>query len=389
MIRGLVYAVITLIDLVALSTLIGAAWCLLWIVRPAGPDAPSGLISDRLYRLFGVCLPAVAISSICILVQRSVEMSGAGLGAILPVMPAVVLKTHFGGMWLVRLAGVAAAFAALWTGRRYSGSRLNAALLFFAGVIIAFARSASGHAADFDDFSPQQLSDWMHLVAMSSWGGALMALALAAPPSIAEADASNQRMVAGIADRFYVLFGPVLSVLVLTGLYNSWVEVGSWQALVTTSYGRVLSLKLTLLLFLAFRYIAPPEHGRDEGVFAIKFLRRTRFEAMVVLGVLMCVAPLVQLIPARHQSHMQHPGHAGSHAGAHGPVVSSETNSARITYRCPEEMESHINGSEKVVAGSEKTIRFVNDKGGRHVQKYIRKIFSRLKHHDRSCSLPS
>ncbi|HAM51622.1 MAG TPA: hypothetical protein DCP92_13410, partial [Nitrospiraceae bacterium] len=50
--------------------------------------------------------------------------------------------------------------------------------------------------------------------------------------------------------RFYVLFGPVFSLLVATGLYNAWVEVGSFGLLIKTPYGRVLSAKIVLLLFL-------------------------------------------------------------------------------------------------------------------------------------------
>ena len=98
----------------------------------------------------------------------------------------------------------------------------------------------------------------------------------------------------------------MLSVLVLTGLYNAWVEVGSFGVLITTPYGRVLSAKIALLLLLTFRYIAPPQHGQDESVFAMKFLRRTRVEAIMVLGVLLCAAMLTHNIPARHFSHLEH-----------------------------------------------------------------------------------
>jgi putative copper resistance protein D len=312
------YTIITFLDLLALTTLIGAAWCLMWLVRPSGPDAePLKLVSERLYKLLGVCLPAIIISSICVLVQRSVEMSGSGIAAILPVLPTVVMKTHFGTMWLIRLAGVFVACALWWAGGRRSGSRLFASLLLTAGAVIAFTRSASSHAADFGDFSPQQLSDWLHLLAVSSWGGALLSIAAVASPAIVTEDALRQRAVAGMADRFYAFFGPVFSVLVFAGLYNARFEVGNLQALITSPYGRLLSVKLVLFLLLALRYVAPPERRRDDGLYAKRFLRRTRVEAIMVLGVLLCVAPLVHMIPARHQSHLEHLKGTGHHAGPH------------------------------------------------------------------------
>ena len=332
MIQEFMHSIMTFLDLMALSVLIGAAWCDLWLARrPTGEGMTyPKMFLERLRRLLMVCLTVLVISSFAGLVQRSTEMSGVGVTAIFPVLPTVIFKTHYGRMWLLRLAGLFAAWVVWWAGRRHIGSRLIAAFLLSAGAVIAFSRSASGHPADFGDLSPQQLADLMHLPAVSSWGGVLVALALIFPPPLVEKDSLQQQVVAGIADRFYVSFGPVLSVLVLAGLYNAWFAVGSFQLMVTTPYGGLLSAKLVFLLLLAFRYIVPPGHGQDESRFAIAFLRRTRIEAIIVVGVLLCVAVLVHQIPSRHYAHLAYAGLAGSHAHheAQGPEpdVSLETN---------------------------------------------------------------
>ena len=145
-------------------------------------------------------------------------------------------------------------------------------IVALACAAIAFSRSATSHGADYGDFSLQEFSDWFHLLASISWGGALLSISLMFSASRVADSVEQQHIVSGIADRFYVLFGPVFAVLVFTGLYNAWVEVGSFGALLTNTYGRFLSVKLLIFAYLTSRYIAPPQKGKDEAAYATKFL---------------------------------------------------------------------------------------------------------------------
>jgi putative copper resistance protein D len=316
LIPALIHSTIPFIDITALASLIGAALCLLFLAQPAAGSAGyPQVFLHRLRRLVIICLSLLVVSTIIGLFGRGMEMSGFGFTDSLPLLPTVVFKTHYGSMWLLRVAGLSSAWIVLITAKVHTGPRLFGAFLLLAGATLAFARSATGHPADFGDLSPKQLADWLHLLAVASWGGSLLILAGIFPPALVEKDNLQQQLVAGIADRFYLLFGPLLSVLVSTGLYNAWFQVGSFQALVTTPYGGLLSAKILLLLFLAFRYIAPPEHGRDEALFVKRFLHRTRLEAGVIFALLLCAALLVHQIPARHFLHLQHLQDSGSHAG--------------------------------------------------------------------------
>ena len=272
MIQTLLHSIITFIDITALSTLAGVALCLLWTHRSDADKETSPGFVGRLSCLFVICLIALVISSISNFIQRAMEMSGLGITAILPVLSTVLFKTHYGRIGLVRSAGVGLALVVWFLGRRHLNSRFVAVLVLCAFAAIAFSRSATSHAADFGDLSLQELSDWIHLAASSLWGGMLIAATVVFRPSLLAEDSRQYPLVSGIADRFYILFGPVLSLLVLTGLYNAWVEVGSFGLLITTPYGRALSVKIVLLLLLVLRYIAPPPHGPDESVFVMKFL---------------------------------------------------------------------------------------------------------------------
>ena len=84
--------------------------------------------------------------------------------------------------------------------------------------------------------------DVVHLLAVAVWLGGLVTLlaALRRGPAV---DRTTVRRFSRIA------FGCVV-VLVLTGAYQSWRQVGSWDALVTTAYGRLLLVKIALVLAL-------------------------------------------------------------------------------------------------------------------------------------------
>jgi copper resistance protein D len=307
MIQAFLHSLIPWIDITALAALIGASLCLLYTAESNGKSAEyPKVFLNRVRRLIAICLSLLTISSVFGLIGRGMEMSGFGFGASLPLLPTVVFKSHYGSMWLLRVAGLIIAWIVLIAGRRYTGSRLFGGFLLLAGALLAFSRSASGHPSDFGDLSPQQLADWLHLLAVSAWGGYLMALAAIIPPAFVKDDILQQRLAAITAERLYLVFGPLLSIIVFTGLYNAWFQIGSFQALTTTPYGGLFSVKILLLLVLALRYIAPPEHGRDEALFATKFLSRTRKEAVIFSVLLLCVALLVHQIPARHFLHLQH-----------------------------------------------------------------------------------
>ncbi|WP_237773129.1 copper resistance protein CopC, partial [Streptomyces luteocolor] len=84
--------------------------------------------------------------------------------------------------------------------------------------------------------------DVLHLLAVAAWLGGLAALlvALFRTPSV---DASAVRRFSRTA------FTSVV-VLVATGIYQSWRQVGSWSALTDTSYGQLLLVKIGLVVVM-------------------------------------------------------------------------------------------------------------------------------------------
>jgi len=117
------------------------------------------------------------------------------------------------------------------------------------GVVVAAGLAASWAMAEHASTGIQpgvaMPVDVLHLLAVAAWLGGLAALlaALYRAPVEAPLEATAVRRFSRVA------FGSVL-VLVATGLYQSWRQVGSWSALTGTRYGQLLCLKAGLVVLL-------------------------------------------------------------------------------------------------------------------------------------------
>ncbi|MFE7093902.1 copper resistance CopC/CopD family protein [Streptomyces erythrochromogenes] len=102
----------------------------------------------------------------------------------------------------------------------------------------------------------------LHLLAMGVWLGGLITLAIV----LRRRAPGRGEVPASVIVRFSTVAFTAMVVLVGTGMYQSWRQVGSWEALSTTSYGRTLAVKLAavvLVLVVAFfsrRWTARLDH---------------------------------------------------------------------------------------------------------------------------------
>ncbi len=338
--------IVTAADLLALATCIGVLGFRIWVVSfKAGMPQPPDAFLLPLWRLIGICVLMLGLSSLGELIRRTVEMSGRPLADFAPMLPMVLSKTHFGRVWLLRPV----ALLVLWLGWR-ARPRLRSpgimAAMLGAACLIAVSRSLSGHAADWGDITLPELMDCLHLLAAALWGGSLIGLMLTGFRSFTAGADERRQHVAAMARRWSVLAGAALAVVALTGIYNAWLELQRFEAFWQTAYGRVLLLKLSLVLVIVAlgatnRYLGIPSllawangsasSGKPSGIMATalslvsfgptrrkkhgplqRFVRRATLEAVLMIGVLMCVAVLLSLMPARHLKRMPagHPMHA-------------------------------------------------------------------------------
>lgn len=170
------------------------------------------------------------------------------------------------------------------------------------GVAILVTFAAAGHAATGSLPVVAVTADVLHLAAMVVWVGGLAAVAVGLGR---RADA-----VATALPRFSTMAMVSVAVLAATGGYRAWQEIGGWDALVGTGYGRIVAVKIGLLAVLVLlgngsrrwvrRLLAQAERSEVGGTPAATMLRRSVLtEVVIAATVLGFTAVLVNEAPAR------------------------------------------------------------------------------------------
>jgi copper transport protein len=124
--------------------------------------------------------------------------------------------------------------------------RPKPAVLAVGGVLavgLAGTWAAAEHASAGIQVPLAMTSSVLHLLAMAVWLGGLAAL-------LTTLHRSEAPLPAASVARFSRLAFASVSVLVLTGVYQSWRGLGSWDAVFDTSYGRILVAKVCAVVVL-------------------------------------------------------------------------------------------------------------------------------------------
>jgi putative copper resistance protein D len=247
------------------------------------------------------CLLGLLAATVADLLQRTFNLTGSWSQAVQAIHP-MLFVTHVGHVWIAR--GVLVMALLLTEGFDRAGLRwLRIVLGMALGVTIAL----TGHAADHGDFTFHVLMDSLHVIAAGLWVGGLFGLAIVLRGDL---KAMSPDTLARIIPRFSTLAGLALLAVVMGGTFNTWISLPNISALWSTTYGRILSLKvLAASLLVAFgavnRYIVLPRlksHQAAAGALFAKWIRREVFVAVVVIGL---TAILCETIPARHAAHSQ------------------------------------------------------------------------------------
>jgi putative copper export protein len=313
------------IGFVALAGLIGGFAVDLLVLPSQAPDVGGVRGRLRALRLGSVLVLLLAAGGELLL--RAATMSGGALGMALPAVPAVLTRTHFGAVWSARAVALLALLPLA-----VARSRARRALGALVALGTALTVSLTGHAADWGDVSVTAALDWAHVVAAAAWAGGLFVLVTLVLPA---APRWPPALLPTVMRRFSTLAAACLALVVLSGAYRSWVELPTVGALWRTPYGRVLAVKVVLVLGLVWwgavnRYLVLPRLGvgRATGL-AARVFRLGRLalvgagrpprpapasrlatcvlrEVALALAIFWCTAMLVESTPARHAGHLAH-----------------------------------------------------------------------------------
>jgi putative copper resistance protein D len=119
-----------------------------------------------------------------------------------------------------------------------------------AALIVSVAWTGHAAATGGPDLPWRIMADATHLFAASIWPTGLLPFALFLGCARRGADPSHLSPVLAVARRFSAVSFITVGVLIATGIINTCFIVGSFSALVTTDYGRLLCLKLFLFLVI-------------------------------------------------------------------------------------------------------------------------------------------
>jgi copper transport protein len=142
--------------------------------------------------------------------------------------------------------------------------------------------------------------DWAHLAAASIWVGGLPVLLflIASTPAV-----SRPAFTAAVVPRFSRVAGYCLGVLLVTGVYSSWLHVPAVRAFVATAYGRVLLVKLGFAAGLAVlgavnRFVLRPRLAHSETLPpAARWLARSLGGEVVIGAALLLTVSILTVTP--------------------------------------------------------------------------------------------
>jgi copper transport protein len=238
------YDIVRYLAYAALALLVGTVVFVL-LCRPSSTDPLRRLVLTGWWILL--------LSTVALLLLRGPYEAGTAPGSAFDLSTLERTATGRPGLALLARLALLAGAAVLLTvvvrrRRRADADTADRAkpVLLAAGAALALGLTLTWAAAEHASAGIQvpvaMVSSVLHLLAMSAWLGGLAAL-------LTLLQAEEPLPVSTVA-RFSRLAFASVAVLTVTGIYQSWRGLGSWDALTGTSYGRILIAKVCAVALL-------------------------------------------------------------------------------------------------------------------------------------------
>lgn len=279
-------------ELLALSGVIvlaGSSFFIVWLW-------PEGRVSTRARRVLGVALVAAVVgNALLLLVGGAYGAGGTAADLLDPATMSAAFSTTAARLTALRIAVLGVAYF-WWRHRDRSGGLASRFDLLGLWLAVAVTQAVGGHAGHSTSPLLTSLVDVAHLTAVSTWLGGLVLLSV-----VLLRGAGDELVGVTVLPRWSRVAATAVAVIVLTGAVSALVEVGSWSALVGTTYGRlVLGKVAVLLLVVAVAAFSRRAVGRVVRGVTSRTLRRLvaaeTLGAVVILGL---TAALVSTAPGR------------------------------------------------------------------------------------------
>jgi putative copper export protein len=352
---------------------------LLGVIVTAGFLLPGGEPEELRQTLMLAAAYLVAAFLIIAVVSLLIQGAKLNRGAMpsLEVLLRYLTMTQSGKIWLLREAYGAALALVIFCFARKVASSKTIRLVFLLALPLVASRSFTSHAvAVKQDTMVVVAADATHLIATGLWGGGLLALFWILYRGTKK---SNLPLpwAAEIVRRFSWLALGSVTVIVLTGLYQSWIQVGSFNTLFTTDYGSVLVIKLALfvgmvslgalnLLSTRPRLLRAAQQNKDEAA-TKKALLRVGAESFLALLVFLLTGLLTVLPPGIHAVHQAALANASTNAIPEGRATLQLKPAEGATVKILSPTANQVFTTDKIPL----KFKLTKGKRGDHVHVYI------------------
>ncbi|GAB4110244.1 MAG: hypothetical protein Fur005_15240 [Roseiflexaceae bacterium] len=282
----------------------GSAVFLLAIWRPT--YTPAFAILDRqllawLKRLIPIGAGLALFATILLLLVQAGQAVGGGLLAGIGAPALTILGGSVGWAWWLRLAVALALFG---IAPRLTSVAERAGpwwLLAGLGALFMISQSATSHASA--AATPLALlADWLHRIAMVAWIGGLIPLFILLWAARQANLGQQLSQLNHTVLRFSALSILAVVMLSLSGSASAAIQIGSFELLGATTYGRALSLKIGLfaiLFLLGAVNLLRHSPRMAKGKSAIPLMRSIGIELLVAGGVLASAAVMTSVAPSQ------------------------------------------------------------------------------------------
>jgi copper transport protein len=157
----------------------------------------------------------------------------------------LLLRGRFASIWWPRLALEVTSLLLIAVGG-LEGLAAECALATLPAVLLTSSLTSHGAALGTGAGAGSGIAiDWLHIVGATAWVGGLISLLFLIPVVPGK---TRARLMRPLLARFFRFVLVASGLVVLSGTLQAALEVGSWSGLVETAYGKLVLVKIGLLV---------------------------------------------------------------------------------------------------------------------------------------------
>jgi putative copper resistance protein D len=265
----------------------------------------------RLHFSVPVALGICIVASFCALWAETAVMNDSTLWDARRVFGTMLTMTHYGRAGLCGLVMLMGAGFAYLARNKSPERRVYDCLVATLLLVFAFSRVSVSHAAINRTFGLDVWVQWLHLLLIGLWAGAVMVSGWMVLPCAEVVQKPQWRATSGFLTALSRAATIALAGIAATGAYNAYRGLGTLDKLSGNAYGQVLTIKLCVVAvavglgafnrFIGFPAVVKADLSDSQPMALAAAMQRVvfilRLESLVMLGVLIAAAVLTGEAP--------------------------------------------------------------------------------------------